>query len=477
MGIVMNTRKENDSMGSIDVPADALWGAQTQRSLQHFRIGPQIPGQQQFPLLFIYSFALVKKAAALANHELDKIPESLCHLMTEACDEIMNGQHDQQFPLVIWQTGSGTQTNMNLNEVIANRSNELAGKKRGEKSPVHPNDHVNLSQSSNDVFPTVMNITVAQVLRQQLLPALDYLQRALADKSRLFANNVKIGRTHMMDATPVTLGQEFSAYGDQVAYAREQIAAVLSSVHTLAIGGSAVGTGLNTPPGWADTVTKHISRLAGMEFRPANNPFMALAGHEALTDLHGRLRLLATSLVKIANDLRLMGSGPRCGLAEIHLPENEPGSSIMPGKVNPTQIEALTMVAIQVMGNDTAVGIANSQGQFELNVYKPLIFRNVFESIILLSDAINSFTEHCVNGIEANPEKLAHYVEQSLMLVTALTPGIGYDKAAQCAKLAYENNLTLKQAVLQLGFMTGAEFDRAVKPETMLGGEPGKQAK
>jgi len=469
--MVIQTRQETDSIGSIDVPADALWGAQTQRSLQNFPIGLQLPGGQRFPLSFIHNFALVKKAAALANHELNKLPESLCHLIAQVCDEIINGQHDNQFPLVIWQTGSGTQTNMNLNEVIANRANELAGKKCGEKSPVHPNDHVNLSQSSNDVFPTVVHIAIAQALRQQLLPALDKLQNSLALKSREFSSHVKIGRTHMMDATPVTLGQEFSAYHDQVAYAREQIAAVLSSVQTLAIGGSAVGTGLNTPPGWAQTVTKHISRLAGIEFSYTANPFMALAGHEALTDLHGRLRLLATSLMKIGNDLRLMGSGPRCGLSEIYLPANEPGSAIMPGKVNPTQVEALTMAAIQVMGNDTAVGIANSQGQFELNVYKPLIFRNVFESVILLSDTINSFAERCVNGIEVNLEKLAHYVNQSLMLVTALTPIIGYDKAAQCTKLAYEKNLTLKQAVLQLGFLTGMEFDKAVAPKVMLSGE------
>jgi fumarate hydratase class II len=464
----MNTREEKDSMGVVNVPMDALWGAQTQRSLHYFRIGTQFLDAQKFPWPFIHAFAQVKKAAALANSELGQLPETLCHFITQACDEIIDGQHNDQFPLVIWQTGSGTQTNMNLNEVIANRANEIAGKKRGEKSPVHPNDHVNLSQSSNDVFPTVMHIAVVQALQQQLLPALDYLQHELAEKSRAFANNVKIGRTHLMDATPVTLGQEFSAYRDQIAYAREQIAAVLSAVQTLAIGGSAVGTGLNTPPGWPDTVTKYISRLLGIEFSHAANPFMALAGHEALTDLHGRLRLLATSLVKIGNDLRLMGSGPRCGLAEIHLPENEPGSSIMPGKVNPTQIEALTMVAIQVMGNDTAVGIANSQGQFELNVYKPLIFRNVFESVILLADAINSFTAHCVSGIEVNPAKIAHYVEQSLMRVTALTPVIGYDRAAQCARLAYEKNLSLKQAVLQLGFMPAAEFDIAVNPEAML---------
>ncbi|HSC75328.1 MAG TPA: class II fumarate hydratase [Pseudomonadales bacterium] len=464
----MKTRKETDSMGSIDVPDAALWGAQTQRSLQNFRIGLQLSGAQQFPLAFIHTFAQVKKAAALANQELDKLPHDLCALIVQACDEIILGQHNDQFPLVIWQTGSGTQTNMNLNEVIANRANELVGKSRGEKSPVHPNDHVNMSQSSNDVFPTVMHITMAQAVQQQLLPAIDYLLNVLTQKIQEFFDSIKSGRTHMMDATPVTLGQEFSGYQQQISYAREQIVAGLQGVLVLAIGGSAVGTGLNTPPCWAETITKYISKSVGIDFFSADNKFMALAGHEALTDLHSRVRLLATALFKIANDLRLMGSGPRCGLAEIYLPENEPGSSIMPGKVNPTQIEALTMVAIQVMGNDTAVGFANSQGQFELNVYKPLIFRNVFESITLLADVINSFTEHCVQGIRVNEEKIAYYIEQSLMLVTALTPVIGYDKAAQSAKLAHEKNLSLKQAVLQLGLMSAEAFDTAVKPELML---------
>ena len=457
-------RTESDSLGSVEVPSGALWGAQTQRSLQNFRIGLQLPGAQQFPLSFIYNFAQVKKAAALANAELGTLPVELSSLITQACDEIIQGQHDTQFPLVIWQTGSGTQTNMNLNEVIANRANELAGKKRGSKSPVHPNDHVNLSQSSNDVFPTVMHISVALAMHKKLVPALDHLLLALSEKARLFAQQVKIGRTHMMDATPVTLGQEFDAYHHQLAYVREQIVAMFHSVQNLAIGGSAVGTGLNTPPRWAETVAKHITDLCGVHFRSVDNKFMMLSGHEALTDLQGRLRLLATALMKIGNDLRLMGSGPRCGLAEIYLPENEPGSSIMPGKVNPTQVEALTMVAIQVLGNDTAVAVANSQGQFELNVYKPLIFRNVYESLVLLADAINSFAEHCVIGIRANEKQLAHNVEHSLMLVTALTPHIGYDKAAACAKLAYEKNLSLKQAVLQLGLMPEGTFDDIVRP-------------
>lgn len=458
----MKMRTETDSMGAIDVPVEALWGAQTQRSLQNFRIGVQLRGGQQFPLAFIYAFAQVKKATALANTELGILSGDVCALIAQACDEIIQGQHDEQFPLVIWQTGSGTQTNMNVNEVIANRANELVGKSRGAKSPVHPNDHVNMSQSSNDVFPTVMHVAVVQAVTWQLLPALDNVLRALEEKSQTFSGSVKSGRTHMMDATPITLGQEFSAYQQQVQYAREQIIAVLPSVLALAIGGSAVGTGLNTPPQWAETVIKHIRHVTGIDVCSAKNKFMALAGHEALTDLHSRLRLLATALFKMSNDLRLMASGPRCGLGEIYLPENEPGSSIMPGKVNPTQIEALTMVALQVMGNDVAVGLANSQGQFELNVYKPLIFRNVFESIHLLADAINSFTEHCLQGITANEKKLAHNMEQSLMLVTALSPIIGYDQAAKTAKLAYDNNLSLREAVLQRGVMSAEAFDTAI---------------
>lgn len=461
----METRKESDSMGTIDVPVEALWGAQTQRSLQYFTSGAELPGKQRFPLSFIHAFALVKKAAALSNHELGILPATLCTLITQACDEIAQGQHDEQFPLSIWQTGSGTQTNMNLNEVIANRANELAGSARGSKTPVHPNDHVNLSQSSNDIFPTVMNIVIAAALHQQLLPALESLQQALADKAQAFAALVKTGRTHLMDASPLTLGQEFSGYHSQIAYARGQLEAVLPAVQALALGGSAVGTGMNTPPYWTATVTRHIAVLTGIDFSTADNKFMALAGHEALTDLHGRLRMLATALLKIANDVRLMGSGPRCGLAELRLPANEPGSSIMPGKVNPTQIEALSMVAIQVMGNDAAVGFANSQGQFELNVYKPLVFRNVFESLVLLAGAVDGFTRHCVQGIEADAARLAHYAGVSLMRAAELTPYIGYDLAAKSALFAQTHALTLKQAVLELGLMTEADFEKALNPK------------
>ncbi|HHX82886.1 MAG TPA: class II fumarate hydratase [Pseudomonadaceae bacterium] len=460
----MATRRETDSMGSIEVPASALWGAQTQRSLINFASGAGLPGGQRFPQPFIHAFALVKKAAAQSNHALGLLPVQQAELIGRACDEIMQGQHDDQFPLVMWQTGSGTQTNMNLNEVIANRANELAGNARGSKHPVHPNDHVNLSQSSNDVFPTVMNVVIAAALRESLLPALDTMLQALADKAAAFDGLMKAGRTHMMDATPISLGQEFSGYHRQLSYARSRLEAALPAVQALAIGGSAVGTGMNTPPHWVATVTQTIAALTGIDFSSEDNKFMALAGHDVLTDLHGGLRTLASSVLKIANDLRLMASGPRCGLAEIRLPENEPGSSIMPGKVNPTQIEALSMVAIQVLGNDTAVGFANSQGQFELNVYKPLIFRNVYESIVLLTDALQGFTRHCLLGLEADAVRLAHYAEVSLMRATELTPYIGYDLAARSAQLAHTQQLSLKEAVLQLGAMTEADFERALNP-------------
>ncbi len=461
----MGTRKESDSLGSIDVLNEALWGAQTQRSLQNFTIGTGLPGGQRFPQPFIHAFATVKKAAALANRELGKLPADLCNLIVQACNEVVAGKHDDQFPLVVWQTGSGTQTNMNLNEVLANRANELAGAPRGTKQPVHPNDHVNLSQSSNDVFPTVMHVLAATALADKLLPAVNTLHEALAEKSRDFAQLVKTGRTHMMDASPLTLGEEFGGYAAQVAYARSQLAAALPNVRALAIGGSAVGTGLNTPPRWSETVVRHISELTGTAFTSAGNKFMALAGHDALADLSGRLRLLATVLLKIANDIRLMGSGPRCGLGELRLPENEPGSSIMPGKVNPTQVEMLTMVAIQVIGNDAAVAFANSQGQFELNVYKPLILRNVFESIVLLCDALNGFTRLCLRELEADAARLSQYAEASLMRAAELTPYIGYDKAAKSAQYAHERGLSLKQAVLEMGLMTAAEFDQALQAQ------------
>ena len=456
-------RHERDSLGEVAIAADALWGPQTQRSLEHFRIG-----DRRFPLTFIHDFALVKKAAARTNRALGALSAERSLLIERVCDEIIAGRHDDQFPLVVWQTGSGTQTNMNLNEVIANRANELAGGRRGDREPVHPNDQVNRSQSSNDVFPTVMHVAAARQLRERLLPALEALQDALAAKADEFSGLVKTGRTHLMDATPVTLGQEFGGYGAQLAYAREQLTAVLPQVQALALGGSAVGTGLNTPPGWSAIVTGHIAALSGIPFTSAADKFMALAGHEALVDLHGRLRVLAAALFKIAADIRLLGSGPRCGLGELRLPANEPGSSIMPGKVNPTQAEALTMVAVQVMGNDAAVGFAGSQGQLELNVFKPLLIHNVLESIALLADAMDSFRVRCVTGLRADPEQLQLHLQRSLMLVTALSPIIGYDCAAKIAGKAFAEGISLREAALALGYVDAETFDRVVDPAQML---------
>ena len=459
----MKMRKESDALGTVEVPEQALWGAQTQRALHNFQIGENV-----FPPTFIQQYALLKKAAAQTNVALGKLNSDLGDYITRACDEIIAGEHGDQFPIAVWQTGSGTQTNMNLNEVIANRANELAGQSRGQRSPVHPNDHVNLSQSSNDTFPTVMHLTVMQGLLQQLAPALAQLIGTLQQKENEFEHRIKSGRTHMMDATPVTLGQEFSGYRHQIQYALEQLDAIQPALSNLAIGGSAVGTGLNTHPLWAETVVSKISELTGITYQPAPNTFSMMAAHDALVDCHARLKLLATALYKMASDLRLMGSGPRCGLAEIRLPANEPGSSIMPGKVNPTQIEALTMVCLRVMGNDVVVTMANSQGQFELNVYKPVILHTLWESITLLADAMISFDLHCLQGIEANDQQLDQYMERSLMLVTALTPQIGYDNAAKAAKWAYEHDASLKQAVITLGFLNAADYDRLVVPANML---------
>ena len=457
-------RIETDSLGEVQVPFDKLWGAQTQRSLQYFAIG-----QQVFPIEFIRDFVLVKKAAAIANHKLGHLEDGQMELITFACDDIQGGKYDDQFPLSIWQTGSGTQTNMNVNEVIANIANLEAGNVLGSKEPVHPNDHVNLSQSSNDVFPTVMHVTATRLLLNHLLPTIKHLESALGDKATQLTASVKIGRTHMMDATPVTLGQEFSAYKAQLQFARQQIKASSTGLSSLAIGGTAVGTGLNSSADWPDIVVTEINKLSGFEFAVAADKFSQLAAHDALTNLHNHLSLLASVLYKMASDIRLMNSGPRCGLAEISIPANEPGSSIMPGKVNPTQVEALTMVCIRVMANNTAVTMANSQGQFQLNVYKPLIITTLMESMQLLADAMQSFQAHCLEGIQANTAQLQHYVDNSLMLVTALTPLIGYDKAAEAAKYAHSNKLSLKQAVVDLKFLTESEFDTQVNPESMLG--------
>ncbi len=455
-------RIEHDSLGEVQVPDEVLWGAQTQRSLHFFAIGPE-----RFPVSFIHTFALVKKAAALANHELGLLPADKQRLVAAACDEIMQGRHDTQFPLSVWQTGSGTQTNMNLNEVIANRGNELAGFVRGAWQPLHPNDHVNLSQSSNDVFPTVMNVETARQM-PGLLAALAELRQALAARQEAFSDLLKSGRTHLMDATPMTLGQEFSAFVAQLDYAQQQLQAAMPAVHQLAIGGTAVGTGMNTHPRWAHTVCEHISALAGLTFEPADNRFMALAAHEALLDLHGRLAVLATSLFKIANDIRLMNSGPRCGLSELRVPANEPGSSIMPGKVNPTQTEAMTMVCTRVLGNQTTVLMAGSQGHFQLNVFKPVIIHCVLESIRLLTDAMMAFSRYCVSGLQANTAQLHANVSRSLMLVTALSPVIGYEKAAQAARYADDLQLSLREAVIHLNLMSAEAFDVAVNPADMI---------
>lgn len=455
-------RTEHDSLGDVQVPVDVLWGAQTQRSLHFFAIG-----SHRFSPAFIAAFALVKKAAALANHELGKLASQKKELVVAACDEILQGLHADQFPLSIWQTGSGTQTNMNLNEVIANRGGEIAGSPRGLYRDLHPNDHVNMSQSSNDVFPTVMHVVTAQQLAA-LLEALDGLRQALQNKAHEYQSVLKSGRTHMMDATPMTLGQEFSAFKAQLDYSHQQIEASLPSIYQLAIGGSAVGTGMNTHPRWAQTVTRLISELSGLPFTSADNLFMALAAHEALLDLHGRLSVLASSLFKIANDIRLMNSGPRCGLAELRVPANEPGSSIMPGKVNPTQAEAMTMVCTRVLGNQTTMLMAGSQGHFQLNVFKPVIIHTLLESMTLLTSAMDSFNQHCISGLQANTQQLDANVSRSLMLVTALSPVIGYEKAAQAARFADLNNLGLREAVIELQLLTGEAFDAVVRPSEMI---------
>jgi fumarate hydratase class II len=457
------SRIETDSIGAIDVPDDAYWGAQTQRSLINFAIG-----EQRMPLAVVHALALVKKAAARVNNRIGELPPDIARLIEQAADEVLAGQHDAQFPLVVWQTGSGTQSNMNVNEVIAGRANELAGQGRGGKSPVHPNDHVNRAQSSNDSFPTAMHIAAVQAVQHQLLPAIAELSGALAEQAARHMDLVKTGRTHLMDATPVTFGQELSAFVAQLDYAERAIRTSLPAVCELAQGGTAVGTGLNAPRGFAEAMAAELAALAGLPFVSAPNKFAALAGHEPLTALSGALKTLAVALMKIANDLRLLGSGPRAGLAEVRLPANEPGSSIMPGKVNPTQCEALSMLACQVLGNDATIAFAASQGQLQLNVFKPVIIHNLLQSIRLLADGCRNFAEHCVVGLEPNTRQMAAHLERGLMLVTALNPHIGYDKAAEIAKKAYAEGLTLREAALQLGYLSNEEFDAWVRPENML---------
>jgi fumarate hydratase class II len=456
-------RLERDTMGTVEVPADRYWGAQTERSLENFPIGTE-----RMPLPLIHAFGLQKKAAALANISLGDLPERLGNAIVSAADEVLAGCLDEHFPLVVWQTGSGTQTNMNVNEVIANRAIELLGGELGSKTPVHPNDHVNMSQSSNDSFPTAMHIATVTEIHQRLLPALRHLRDALSERSRAFADVVKIGRTHLQDATPVTLGQEFSAYTRQIELGIARVEACLPRLYPLAQGGTAVGTGLNARPEFAERFVSKLVELGALPFTSAVNKFEALAAHDALVEVSGALNVIAASAMKIANDIRLMGSGPRSGFGEITLPENEPGSSIMPGKVNPTQAEALTMVAAQVMGNHVAITVAGSQGHLELNVFKPVIIHNLLQSIRLLADASRSFADRCVTGIEANRERIAELLHRSLMLVTALTPHIGYDKAAEIAKKAHRDQLTLKEAALALGYVSEEDFDRWVRPEDML---------
>src|SRR4051794_12719259 len=456
------TRIETDTFGPIEVPAEFYWGAQTERSRRNFRIG-----EERMPKPLIRGLGIIKRAAAEVNHALGTLDARRSQAIARAAQEVIDGKLDDHFPLVVWQTGSGTQTNMNANEVIAARANMMLGGKAGDKSPVHPNDHVNMSQSSNDSFPTAMHVTAAEEVAHRLIPALAHLQQALEKKTKEFARIVKIGRTHTQDATPLTLGQEFSGYAAQVkgGIARAQLA--LRALYPLAQGGTAVGTGLNAKPQFAKLVGKKIAQLTGLPFITAPNKFEALASHDAIVFAHGALSSVATGLFKIANDIRLLGSGPRSGLGELILPENEPGSSIMPGKVNPTQAEALTMVCCQVFDNQTTITLAASQGQFELNVYKPVIIHAALQSMRLLADAARSFTEHCVVGIRANQTRIRELMERSLMLVTALAPKIGYERAAEIAKAAHAKGTTLREEAIRLGYVSPAEFDRLVRPEKM----------
>jgi fumarate hydratase class II len=466
------TREERDSLGPVAVPAEHLWGAQTERSLAHFRIS-----SERMPLALIHALASVKRACAQVNAELDLLQKNKAQAIAAAAQEVLSGVHDGEFPLSVWQTGSGTQSNMNLNEVLANRGSELMGGARGMQRLLHPNDDVNLGQSSNDVFPTAMHVAVAQGITQQVLPALDELQASLLYLSQAFADIVKMGRTHLQDAVPITLGQEFSGHAAQLAQVRQQLVATRAGVWPWAIGGTAVGTGLNTHPQFGVRVAAQLARSHGLPFVSADNKFAALAAHDALVTVHGVLKTLAVALMKVANDIRWLASGPRSGLGEISLPENEPGSSIMPGKVNPTQCEALTMVCAQVMGNDVAVTVGGALGNFELNVFKPLIVHNLLQSIRLLADGMRSFDQHCVQGIEANRARIAEHLDRSLMLVTALAPHIGYDRAAQVAKHAHQQGCTLTQAALALGFATPAQLAQWLRPEAMLGPgtDPGAQ--
>ncbi|MYZ49974.1 class II fumarate hydratase [Propylenella binzhouense] len=459
----MTTRTETDSFGPLEVQADRYWGAQTQRSLQNFKIGGET-----MPVPLVRALGIVKRAAALANKELGLLDPKLADAITDAAQEVIDGRMNDHFPLVVWQTGSGTQTNMNANEVISNRAIEMLGGTMGSKKPIHPNDHVNMSQSSNDTFPTAMHIAAAEQIVHKLVPALQHLREALQQKSHAFSSIIKIGRTHTQDATPITLGQEFSGYVAQVEYGIRRVKQGCEDLFELAQGGTAVGTGLNAHPDFAASFAEKVAEITGLPFRTAPNKFEALAAHDAYVFAHGALNTVAVSLFKIANDIRLLGSGPRSGLGELILPENEPGSSIMPGKVNPTQSEALTMACVQVMGNHTTMTVAGSQGHFELNVYKPVMAFNMLQSIRLLADAAVSFADNCVDGIEANEARIKDLLDRSLMLVTALAPKIGYDKATTVAKTAHKNGTTLREEAVGLGYVTDEEFDAVVRPELMI---------
>ncbi|WP_413580931.1 class II fumarate hydratase [Bdellovibrio sp. HCB288] len=459
----MSFRTEKDTMGDVQVPADKFWGAQTQRSTENFKIGGD-----RFPREMIRALGILKKSAALTNQKLGILDAKKADMIVKAADEVISGKLDAHFPLVVWQTGSGTQTNMNANEVIANRAMDMMGVKLPSKD-IHPNDDVNKGQSSNDTFPTAMHIAVGEQIHHRLIPMMEKLYLALSEKQKEFNDIVKIGRTHLMDATPLTLGQEFSGYATQMKHGVHRIKNTLPHLHELALGGTAVGTGLNTHPKFAVEAAAEIARETKLPFVTAENKFEALASHDALVEVSGALNTIAVSLMKIANDIRLLGSGPRCGIGEIHLPENEPGSSIMPGKVNPTQCEAMTMVCAQVMGNHVAVTVGGATGHFELNVFKPVIVFNVLNSIRLISDACESFVDHCVSGIEANKAQIKKHLDNSLMLVTALNPKIGYDNAAKIAKTAHKNGTTLREESINLGLLSGEEFDKLVRPETMVG--------
>jgi len=459
----MSTRTESDSLGKVEVPSDRYYGAQTQRSFENFKIG-----DEKFSREFIRAYGILKKAAATVNHSFGNLEQPVLNAIHQASDEVINGKLDAHFPLVVWQTGSGTQTNMNFNEVIANRSIEIMGGTLGNKSPVHPNDHVNMSQSTNDTFPTAINIAVSETVNHQLIPALKGLRNSLNKKATEFESIIKLGRTHLQDATPLSLGQEFSGYVSAIDHGLSRLKKSLDHCYEIAMGGTAVGTGINSTSGFAEEIAKEISNLTGLPFRTAPNKFEALGGQDCIVALSGSLKVISCSLFKIANDLRWLASGPRSGIGEITLPANEPGSSIMPGKVNPTQCEAMTMLCTQVMGNDTTITVAGASGNFELNVYRPVLAYNILQSIRLLTDGTNSFVKNAINGIMPNKQRIENNLFNSLMLVTALNPHIGYDKAAKVAKKAYNDQTTLREAIVELGYLSGEEFDRFVKPEEMI---------